>query len=449
VGAEETIVAVATPPGRGAIGVVRVSGIGVPAIAERLLGGLPPARQACYRAFCDESGETIDQGIALYFPAPRSFTGEPVLELQGHGGNVVLDLLIARVINLGARPARPGEFSERAFLSGKIDLAQAEAIADLIDSATARAARAAIHSLEGEFSRSINALVESLTQLRVEVEAAIDFPEEEIDFLSDQHIASGLECLRNDVTAIRTRAVQGRLLRDGMTLAIVGPPNAGKSSLLNRLTGRDSAIVTHVPGTTRDLIRERINVDGIPLNVIDTAGLRASDDPVEQEGVRRAKSVMEAADLILVVVDNTLGPGTAELDLVERMRRSIPVILVRNKIDLQDLAPARSVAGDVEVLTLSARTGAGVDLLRTLVKEKMGATDPEGGSFMARRRHVDALERASGRLEEGHARLHVDHAGELLAEELRLAQQALSEITGVVTSDELLGRIFSSFCIGK
>ena len=441
--------AVATPPGRGGVGIVRLSGPVVPAIARDLLGALPVPRQADFGAFRDAGGESIDQGIVLYFPAPHSYTGEHVLELQGHGGSVVLDLLVARAIELGARPARPGEFSQRAFLNDKIDLVQAEAIADLIDSATTQAARAAMHSLQGEFSRRITALVEDLTRLRVEVEAAIDFPEEEIDFLADEHIALALDSLRSGLARIRAEAGQGQLLRDGMTLAIVGPPNAGKSSLLNRLTGRDSAIVTHIPGTTRDLIREQINIDGIPLHLVDTAGLRVSQDPVEQEGVRRARGAMDQADLVLVVVDEGVGPAAQERELIEQLVSRVPVILVRNKIDIQSIPASRFRSGQMEVLRVSALTGEGLDLLRRCLREIMGIATQEGGGFMARRRHLDALASAAGRLEEGHARLHVDRAGELLAEELRLAQNDLSEITGTVTSDELLGRIFSSFCIGK
>ena len=445
----DTIAAIATPPGRGGIGVIRASGPAVPAIAAALLDGLPAPRQAILRRFRAGDGEIIDQGIALYFPAPHSFTGEDVLELQGHGGPVVMDLLLARVLELGARSARPGEFSERAFLNDKLDLAQAEAIADLIASDTAAAARAALRSLQGEFSRRVHGLVEGLIELRMYVEAAIDFPEEEIDFLADGVIAARLGELRERLNALRAAAGQGRLLRDGMTAVIAGRPNAGKSSLLNHLAGREAAIVTAIPGTTRDVLREHVSIDGMPLHVIDTAGLRDSDDPVEQEGIRRAWAEIETADRILMVVDDRLGLTAEDERLRERLPANTPVTVLRNKIDLSGRSPSvRDGEWGTEIL-LSAKTEAGLDLLREHLKSCMGYHGGGEGTFMARRRHLEALERATAALERAADQLEIYRAGELVAEELRDAQNALSEITGEFTSDELLSRIFSSFCIGK
>lgn len=445
----DTIAAVATPPGKGGIGVIRVSGPAVPAIAATLLGGLPAPRQAILRRFRSGDGEVIDEGIALYFPAPHSFTGEDVLELQGHGGPVVMDLLLARVLELGARPARPGEFSERAFLNDKLDLAQAEAIADLIASDTAAAARAALRSLQGEFSRRVHGLVEGLIELRMHVEAAIDFPEEEIDFLADGMIAARLGELRERLSALRVAAGQGRLLRDGMTVVIAGRPNAGKSSLLNHLAGREAAIVTAIPGTTRDVLREHVSIDGMPLHVIDTAGLRDSDDPVEREGIRRAWAEIGAADRILMVVDDRLGLTAEDERLRKRLPANTPVTVLYNKIDLSGRSPLlRDGAWGTEIL-LSAKTEAGLDLLREHLKSCVGYRGGGEGTFMARRRHLEALERATAALERAAEQLDVYRAGELVAEELREAQNALSEITGEFTSNELLSRIFSSFCIGK
>lgn len=445
----DTIAAVATPPGKGGIGVIRLSGPAVPAIAAALLGKLPTPRQAILRRFRSNDDEVIDEGIALYFPAPHSFTGEDVLELQGHGGPVVMDLLLARVLELGARPARPGEFSERAFLNDKLDLAQAEAIADLIASDTAAAARAALRSLQGEFSRRVQGLVEGLIELRMYVEAAIDFPEEEIDFLADGVIAARLGELRERLGALQAAAGQGRLLRDGMTVVIAGRPNAGKSSLLNHLAGREAAIVTAIPGTTRDVLREHISIDGMPLHVIDTAGLRDSDDLVEQEGIRRAWAEIETADRILMVVDDQLGLTAEERALRERLPANTPVTVLYNKIDLSGrLSLVRNGEWGTEIL-LSAKTESGLDLLREHLKSCMGYHSGREGTFMARRRHLEALEQAMAALERAVYQLEIYRAGELVAEELRGAQNALSEITGEFTSDDLLSRIFSSFCIGK
>ena len=445
----DTIAAVATPPGRGGIGVIRVSGPLSAAIAEAVGGPLPSPRQAALRRFCAGDGAVIDEGIVLYFPAPHSFTGEDVLELQGHGGPVVMDLLLARVCELGARPARPGEFSERAFLNDKLDLAQAEAIADLIASDTAAAARAALRSLQGEFSQRVHALVEGLIELRMYVEAAMDFPEEEIDFLADGVIAARLRALREQLSALQAAAGQGRLLRDGMTVVIAGRPNAGKSSLLNHLAGREAAIVTAIPGTTRDVLREHISIDGMPLHVIDTAGLRDSDDPVEREGIRRAWAEIAAADRILMVVDDRLGLDREEQRLRERLPLATPVTVLYNKIDLSGGSPmVRDGEWGTEI-RLSAKTEAGLELLREHLKACMGYHGGEEGVFMARRRHLDALERATAALDRAAYQLEVIRAGELVAEELREAQNALAEITGEFTSEDLLARIFSSFCIGK
>ncbi len=445
----DTIAAVATPPGRGGIGVVRVSGPGCVAIANAVCGATPLPRQALLRRFRARDGSVLDHGLALYFPAPHSFTGEDVLELQGHGGPVVMDLLLARVCELGARPARPGEFSERAFLNDKLDLAQAEAIADLIASDTAAAARAALRSLQGEFSAQVKNLVEGLIELRLYVEAAIDFPEEEIDFLADGVVAARLSTLREALSALQTVANQGRLLRDGMTVVIAGRPNAGKSSLLNRLAGREAAIVTAIPGTTRDVLREQISIDGMPLHVIDTAGLRDSDDLVEQEGIRRAWAEIAAANRILMVVDDGLGLSPEEEALRERLPLETPVTVIRNKIDLSGRSPIVQESEWGTEILLSAKTEVGLELLREHLKACMGYHSSEEGVFMARRRHLDALEQATSALERAAYQLEVVHAGELVAEELREAQNALGEITGEFTSEDLLTRIFASFCIGK
>ncbi|RUQ36584.1 MAG: tRNA uridine-5-carboxymethylaminomethyl(34) synthesis GTPase MnmE [Candidatus Competibacteraceae bacterium] len=445
----DTIAAVATPPGRGGIGVVRVSGPGCVAIANAVCGATPLPRQVLLRRFRARDGSVLDHGLALYFPAPHSFTGEDVLELQGHGGPVVMDLLLARVCELGARPARPGEFSERAFLNDKLDLAQAEAIADLIASDTAAAARAALRSLQGEFSAQVKNLVEGLIELRLYVEAAIDFPEEEIDFLADGVVAARLSTLREALSALQTVANQGRLLRDGMTVVIAGRPNAGKSSLLNRLAGREAAIVTAIPGTTRDVLREQISIDGMPLHVIDTAGLRDSDDLVEQEGIRRAWAEIAAANRILMVVDDGLGLSPEEEALRERLPLETPVTVIRNKIDLSGRSPIVQESEWGTEILLSAKTEVGLELLREHLKACMGYHSSEEGVFMARRRHLDALEQATSALERAAYQLEVVHAGELVAEELREAQNALGEITGEFTSEDLLTRIFASFCIGK
>jgi tRNA modification GTPase len=391
----------------------------------------------------------MDQGIALYFPAPHSFTGEDVRELQAHGGPAVLDLLLRRTLELGARLARAGEFTERAFLNDKLDLAQAEAVAGLIEATSAQAARAAVRSLQGELSRRVEALVEEVTELRVYVEAAIDFPEEELDALADGQVAARLEALIRAAAALLAEAEQGRLLSEGLHLVIAGQPNAGKSSLLNRLAARESAIVTELPGTTRDLLRERILLDGIPVHVTDTAGLRESADPVEREGIRRAWAAMEEADRVLLVVDDRSGPGDEDRAIAARLPAGLPVTVVRNKADLSGRGAAVGRGELGPEVSISALTGAGIEVLREHLKQAAGYHPGAEAGFLARRRHLDAIERALADMRRGHDQLVRQRAGDLLAEDLRQAQEALGEVTGRLTSDDLLGRIFASFCIGK
>lgn len=450
----DTIVAQATAPGRGGVGILRVSGPQAQAVAMALLGKLPAPRYADYLPFRDQDGTLLDQGIALYFPGPHSFTGEDVLELQGHGGPVILDLLLKRILQLpGLRIARPGEFSERAFLNDKLDLAQAEAIADLIDASSEQAARSAVNSLQGVFSARVNQLVESLTHLRIYVEAAIDFPDEEIDFLSDGKIEAQLNAVMDELAGVRAEARQGSLLREGMKVVIAGRPNAGKSSLLNALAGREAAIVTDIAGTTRDVLREHIHIDGMPLHIIDTAGLREACDEVERIGIERAWQEIAQADRVLFMVDGTTtdatDPAVIWPDFIARLPTSLPITVVRNKADVTGEQLGISDCDGHTLVRLSARTGAGVDVLRDHLKQSMGFETHLEGGFLARRRHLQALEQAAVHLQQGKDQLLGAMAGELLAEELRLAQQALSEITGEFTSDDLLGRIFTSFCIGK
>lgn len=450
---QDTIAAQATAPGRGGVGIIRVSGPEAATIAKGLLGCLPAPRYAHYGPFLEAEGEQLDQGIALFFKGPHSFTGEDVLELHGHGGPVVLDLLLQRVHKLGARLARPGEFSERAFLNDKLDLAQAEAIADLIDSASQEAARCAVRSLQGAFSKRINTLVESLIQLRIYVEAAIDFPEEEIDFLADGKVLADLEQIIANVQAVQQQARQGSLMREGMRVVIAGRPNAGKSSLLNALAGRETAIVTDIAGTTRDVLREHIHIDGMPLHIIDTAGLRDAPDEVERIGIQRAWQEIDQADRVLLMVDSTRthaeDPQQIWPAFVERLKDTGKITVIRNKADLSGEAIRVDTRHPYPVIHLSAKTDQGIDLLREHLKHCMGYQRSTEGGFLARRRHLDALERAEQLLHTGHAQLQLHGAGELLAEDLRLAQQALGEITGQFSNDDLLGRIFSSFCIGK
>ncbi|MFD3229259.1 tRNA uridine-5-carboxymethylaminomethyl(34) synthesis GTPase MnmE [Rahnella aceris] len=450
----DTIIAQATPPGRGGVGILRISGRAARDVAQAVLGKLPKPRYADYLPFQDADGSALDQGIALWFPGPNSFTGEDVLELQGHGGPVILDLLLKRIIALeNVRIARPGEFSERAFLNDKLDLAQAEAIADLIDASSEQAARSAVNSLQGAFSNRIHHLVEALTHLRIFVEAAIDFPDEEIDFLSDGKIEAKLNTVMGDLDAVRAEARQGSLLREGMKVVIAGRPNAGKSSLLNALAGREAAIVTDIAGTTRDVLREHIHLDGMPLHIIDTAGLREASDEVERIGIERAWNEIEQADLVLFMVDGTTTEATEPADIwpefMARLPASLPIVVVRNKADITGEALGQTEVNGHSLIRLSARTGDGVDLLRDHLKQVMGFNHNMEGGFLARRRHLQALEQAAQHLVQGKDQLLGAWAGELLAEELRLAQQSLSEITGEFTSDDLLGRIFSSFCIGK
>jgi tRNA modification GTPase len=441
----DTIAAVASAPGMAGVGVVRVSGPAVPAIAATLLGRAPTSRHAHFAAFRNGNGELIDRGLLLHFPAPASYTGEHVLELQGHGSAVLLDLLLRRCCELGARLARPGEFTERAFLNGKLDLAQAEAVADLIAARSQAGARAALQSMEGVFSRKVDALLQSLIALRVHIEAAIDFPEEEIDFLADPAITARLDSLRHELAELLREAQRGVRLNDGLKVAIVGRPNAGKSSLLNALAGSDRAIVTPVAGTTRDVLREHLDLDGIALELADTAGLRDTDDEVEREGVRRAHGELQRADVALLVTD------AEHADADQRFFANLPAgverLVMINKIDL-DQAPARSgQRNGTRWLWASAKTGAGLDALRKALRLLAGAGGE--GSFSARRRHVLALETVRDHLTRTATVLATTRAGELAAEELRQAQQALGEITGSYSSDDLLGAIFGSFCIGK
>ncbi|PTU76790.1 tRNA uridine-5-carboxymethylaminomethyl(34) synthesis GTPase MnmE [Pseudomonas indoloxydans] len=452
--ARDTIAAVATAQGRGGVGIVRVSGPLAGQLAQAICRRELKPRFAHHGPFYGESELTLDEGLAIYFPGPNSFTGEDVLELQGHGGPVVLDLLLHRCMALGARLARPGEFSERAFLNDKLDLAQAEAIADLIEASSEQAARNALRSLQGEFSKRVHALTESLIQLRIYVEAAIDFPEEEIDFLADGHVLSQLDSVRTDLSTVLREAGQGALLRDGMTVVIAGRPNAGKSSLLNALAGREAAIVTDIAGTTRDVLREHIHIDGMPLHVVDTAGLRDTDDQVERIGVERALKAIGEADRVLLVVDST-APEAADPfalwpEFLEQRPDPARVTLIRNKADLSGEAVALQTSADGHVtLSLSAKSTDGLDLLREHLKACMGYQQTAESGFSARRRHLEALLKAQQYLEHGRNQLTLMGAGELLAEDLRMAQQALGEITGAFSSDDLLGRIFSSFCIGK
>ncbi|HID45627.1 MAG TPA: tRNA uridine-5-carboxymethylaminomethyl(34) synthesis GTPase MnmE [Chromatiaceae bacterium] len=445
---QDTIAAIATPSGRGGVGIIRVSGPLVKQISEAVVGILPPPRFAHYCEFLDAAGEVLDQGIALYFPNPHSFTGEDVLELQGHGGPVVMDMLLDRCLKLGARLARPGEFSERAYLNEKMDLAQAEAVADLIDSETTAAARLATRSLQGSFSRKIHELVEGLIQLRMYVEAAIDFPEEEIDFLSEGKVSTDLQAIIDNVEEVRLKASTGRLLRDGINLVIAGEPNAGKSSLLNALAGVDSAIVTEIPGTTRDVLRERIQIGGVPVHLVDTAGLRETADIVEREGVRRAREEVHKADQLLWVYDAESDPDNKGINNAA-LPAAVPLILVRNKVDRLGEPPGKTQRGDIPEISLSANTGEGLELLKAQLLSNMGFQGAENTEFLARRRHLDAIDRALECLQKGTDVLERQQAGELLAEDLRQAQLILSEITGEFSADDLLGEIFSSFCIGK
>ena len=452
----DTIVAIASAPGRGAVGVIRVSGPDVPDIAIAVLGKLPAARVARVANFLDADGQPLDRGLALYFPAPASYTGEHVLELQGHGGAFVLDLLLQRLLQLSCRMARAGEFSERAFLNGKIDIAQAEAIADLIDAGTSAAARAAVRSMQGEFSAHIHALQAQITGLRTLVEAAIDFPDEELDLVPGSLLGDRVANILTAFDAITAAARQGALLREGLNIVIAGKPNAGKSSLLNRLVGDDIAIVTDQPGTTRDVLRQQVHLDGLPLNLIDTAGLRTTADVVEAEGVRRAFAELGRADRVLYILDaaaaNSLSAGGGGADLAAELKdlpSGVPVTLVFNKIDLVGAPASVDEIQEPPQVFLSAKTGEGLDLLRAHLQARAGYRSGDAGALSARRRHLDALERARSCVVQAADTLSKSRAFELFAEDLRRAQLALGEITGEFSSDDLLGQIFSSFCIGK
>jgi len=453
----DTISAIATARGSGGIGIVRLSGPQAKSIAKKITGRDLTPRYAHYTSYLDRHQQPLDQGIALYFPAPNSFTGEDVVELQAHGGAIVLDMLLRETIFLGARLARPGEFSERAFLNNKIDLLQAEAIADIIESSSETAAKSALQSLRGEFSNKINRLVEDIIRLRVYVEAAIDFPEEEIDFLADAFIVTTLEELSLSIDNILQQAKQGVVVRNGLSVVIVGQPNAGKSSLLNCLAEEDLAIVNPQAGTTRDTLQQEIKIDGIPLNITDTAGLRDADDSIEQEGIRRAKKALSGADIVLLVRD--INKSTTEeknsSPLTELQKQGVeingnaPLIVINNKIDLSDLPVNTVEKPDYCEISLSAKHRRGIDTLRTLLSKKAGLGNNGEGVFIARRRHIEALQRAQQFIEQGKNQLQSQAAGELLAEDLLQAQNRLGEITGRFSSDALLGEIFSSFCLGK
>jgi tRNA modification GTPase len=450
----DTIAAIATAPGRGAVGIVRLSGPQAFAIAEKLAGPLPPPRHAALRDLRDAQGVALDRGLVLLFPRPQSYTGEDVAELQGHGGPLVLDLLVRAACANGARPARPGEFSERAFLNGRLDLAQAEAIADLINAATEQAARAAQRSLQGEFSARVRALVDELTGLRIFIEGALDFSDEDVDWLADGALRARLAALLAHLRELLGAAAQGRRLREGLVVALAGAPNVGKSTLLNRLAGTEAAIVTDIAGTTRDVLRENINLDGLPVTLVDTAGLRESEDPVEKIGVERAWQAVEHAELVLFLVDDRAGVTDADRALLERVPEGVEVLIVRNKADLvaQPFVPSsgrEAAAYRGTELRISARTGTGLDLLKAEIRRAAGLTATGESPFSARTRHVDALQRALACAQDAELRLREGATAELAAEDLRLAQRALSEITGAFSSDDLLGRIFSQFCIGK
>lgn len=442
----DIIAAVATAPGRSGIGIVRVSGPHLGGIIDNITLVRVPPRRATLARFRDARGETIDQGIALYFPAPNSYTGEEVLELQGHGGPVVLQLLLNRCMELGARIAEPGEFTRRAFLNDKLDLAQAEGVADLIEAATAQAARCAIRSLQGVFSEQIQILVDELVSLRTLLEATLDFPEEDIDFLEQTGASQRLSDLYERLDAIYQASRQGSLLREGLHIVLAGQPNVGKSSLLNRLAGEELAIVTEIPGTTRDAIRQVINVKGVPVHVIDTAGLRDSSDPVEKIGIARTWCAIEKADLVLLVIDATRGETDQDWAILARLPKSLRCLRVMNKIDLLPVAATVVSERDASHVWLSAKTGDGIENLREVLLDAVGWHGTGEGLFLARARHLQALQRAQSSL--GQAAAHLGQP-ELLAEELRLAQEALASITGEFTAEDLLGEIFSRFCIGK
>lgn len=441
-----TIAAIATASGRSGIGVVRVSGPKLEGLIEQIVAKMLPPRRACLAEFRDRGGAVIDQGIALYFPAPHSYTGEDVLELQGHGGPVVLQLLLKRCLEIGARVAEPGEFTRRAFLNDKLDLAQAESVVDLIDATTAQATRCAMRSLQGAFSERIHELTRELIDLRMLVEATLDFPEEDIDFLKQADAEGRLHVVQDRLAAVLEASQQGSLLREGIHVVLAGQPNVGKSSLLNRLAGEDLAIVTDIPGTTRDAIRQAIDVQGVPVHIIDTAGLRDSDDAIEKIGIARTWAAIEKADLVLLMIDSTIGETAADRAICARLPQQLPCLRVMNKVDLLGTSAHRETARDATSIWLSAKTGDGIELLRQALLSTVGWHSRGEGLFMARSRHIQALEQARAHLERATG---LGRQLELLAEELRLAQEALSTITGEFGADDLLGEIFSRFCIGK
>ncbi len=447
----DVIAAIATPPGRGGIGVVRISGPNLQSLAQAILGYVPEQRYARLSKFHAENGLIIDQGIALYFPAPHSYTGEDVLELQGHGGQAIMNLLLSRCLTAGARLAQPGEFTLRAFLNNKLDLAQAESVADVIDANTSEAARCAMRSLQGDFSTAVHTLVQAVTDLRMLVEATLDFPEEETNSLQHGDVHSKLNTIRAQLECVLTSARQGSLLREGLCVVLVGRPNVGKSSLMNRLAGEEVAIVTEIPGTTRDAVRQAINLEGVPLHLIDTAGLRETNDTVEKIGIARTRAAIEKADLALLLIDSCVGAAPEDWAILSSFPAGLPVIQVFNKIDLLNEAPRIRTAEGGSAIYLSAKTGVGIELLRQKLQEIIGwQPQPVGeGLFMARHRHLQALAEAKGRLEKADEATSDESQWELLAEELRLAQLALSAITGEFSADALLGEIFSHFCIGK
>jgi len=442
---QDTIAAIATPPGNGGVGIIRISGPSAFEIAKTISHKTPQPRQALFTSFKDEDDSVIDSGILLYFPNPASYTGEDTIELQGHGGTVVLGMVLKRVVSLGARLANPGEFTERAFLNNKLDLAQAEAVADLIESSTEQSVRSAQKSMQGVFSDQINKLVEELTELRIFVEAAIDFVDEEIDFLTDGLVENKIINLSARIKKIQKTAQQGRLLRDGMTVVLAGKPNAGKSSLLNALAGHEAAIVTDIAGTTRDILKERIQIDGMPIHIIDTAGLRDSDNVVEKEGIRRAHEEIKQADKVLLLIDST----DPEIDsVIKTLPEGLDITKVYNKIDLLGIEPEITETEHSSQIYLSVKKEIGMELLINHLKQTVGFNAEMDDVFIARKRHIDAL--SDGQLSVDNALVQIQNqAGELVAEDLRQAQNSLAEITGAFSSDDLLGRIFSSFCIGK
>ncbi len=448
-GQKDIIAAQATPPGNAGVGIVRLSGENLLSVSEALLNKTPKPRVAEYLPFYDHKNEVIDMGLAIYFPAPNSFTGEDVLELHGHGGQVIMDILLKRTVECGARLAEPGEFSYRAFMNDKIDLAQAEAISDLISASTEEAARSAIRSLKGDFSEQVNALLKKLIHTRMYVESAIDFPEEEIDFLADGELDQLMKNLIVSLEKIFSVAKQGCVLNEGMTVVIAGQPNAGKSSLLNKLAGYDAAIVTDIAGTTRDVLKESISIDGMPLHIIDTAGLREDANTVEKEGIKRAWKEIESADHIILVVDHSKGMTQKDQKILNQLPEQLPVTIVFNKIDIDNVDAKLNATENKSEVYLSAKNDLGLDLLLTHLKQVMGYQGNSDGLFIARHRHLDALERARNFVETGYQQFKHQAAGELLAEDLRQAQLALNEITGQFDNEDLLGKIFSSFCIGK